>query len=74
MDKIELRKIGSLRLHPDNVAIFGPPTEEPNYEEIREDIKRRGLQEPLIILDDGTILSGNIRYVSVWWTLEGLVA
>lgn len=70
MDKIELRKIGSLRLHPDNVSIFGPPTEEPNYEEIREDIKKRGLQEPLIILEDGTILSGHIRYASVCWTLE----
>lgn len=70
MNKIELRKIGSLRLHPDNVAIFGPPTEEPNYEEIREDVKKRGLQEPLIILDDGTILSGHIRYASVCWALE----
>lgn len=70
MNKIELRRIGSLRLHPDNVAIFGPPTEEPNYEEIREDIRRRGLQEPLIILEDGTILSGHIRYASVCWTLE----
>jgi len=69
MDKIELRKIGSLRLHPDNVAIFGLPTGEPNYEEIREDIKRRGLQEPLIILADGTILSGHIRYASVCWVL-----
>lgn len=70
MDTIEIRKIGSLRLHPDNVAIFGPPTEEPNYEEIREDIKRRGLQEPLIILENGTILSGHIRYASVCWALE----
>ena len=70
MNKIELRRIGSLRLHPDNVAIFGPPTEEPNYEEIREDIKSRGLQEPLIILEDGTILSGHIRYASVCWALE----
>lgn len=70
MDKIELRKIGSLHLHLDNVAIFGVPTDEPNYEEIREDIKRRGLQEPLIILDDGTILSGHIRYASVCWVLE----
>lgn len=69
MDKIELRKIGSLRLHPDNVAIFGLPTDEPNYEEIREDIKRRGLQEPLIILADGTILSGHIRYASTCWVL-----
>lgn len=70
MDKIEFRKIGSLRLHQDNVAIFGPPTEEPNYEEIREDIRKRGLQEPLIILNDGTILSGHIRYAGVCWSLE----
>jgi transcription elongation factor Elf1 len=70
MNKIELRKIGSLRLHPDNVNIFGLPTDEPNYEEIREDIRKRGLQEPLIILNDGTILSGHIRYSGVWWTLE----
>lgn len=70
MDKIELRRIGSLHLHPDNVAIFGLPTDESNYEEIREDIKRRGLQEPLIILADGTILSGHIRFASVCWSLE----
>jgi hypothetical protein len=70
MDKIEFRKIGSLRLHPDNVKIFGLPTDESNYEEIREDIRERGLQEPLIILDNGTILSGHIRYSGVWWTLE----
>ena len=70
MDKIELRKIGSLRLHPDNVKIFGLPTDESNYEEIREDIRERGLQEPLIILANGTILSGHIRYSGVWWSLE----
>lgn len=70
MDKIETRKIGSLRLHPDNIKIFGLPTDEPNYEEIREDIRKKGLQEPLIILKDGTILSGHIRYAGVWWTLE----
>jgi len=70
MDKIEFRKIGSLGLHPDNVKIFGFPTDEPNYEEIREDIRKRGLQEPLIILNDGTILSGHIRFSGVCWTLE----
>jgi hypothetical protein len=70
MDKIELRKIGSLRLHPDNVAIFGHPQDEPNYEEIREDIRKRGLQEPLIILSNGTILSGHIRFISVCWAME----
>ena len=70
MDKIEFRKIGSLRLHPDNVKIFGLPTDEASYEEIREDIQKRGLQEPLIILDDGTILSGHIRYSGFCWTLE----
>lgn len=70
MDKIESRRIGSLRLHSDNVKIFGLPTDEPNYEEIRADIQRRGLQEPLIILPDGTILSGHIRYSGVCWTLE----
>jgi hypothetical protein len=70
MNKIEFRKIGSLELHPDNVAIFGLPTDEVNYEEIRDDIKIRGLQEPLIILDSGRILSGHIRYAGVWWVYE----
>jgi hypothetical protein len=70
MYKIEFRKIGSLELHPDNVEIFGSPQDEPNYEEIREDIRKRGLQEPLIILSNGIILSGHIRFISVCWVME----
>lgn len=62
MDKIEFRKIGSLHVHPKNTEWWGNPTKELNYKEICEDIAKRGIQEPLIIKDDGTILSGNIRY------------
>ena len=62
MDKIELRKIGTLRQHPLNVKYFGVPTEDPNYIEIRDSIAKEGLQEPVIIKNDGTILSGNLRY------------
>jgi hypothetical protein len=54
-------KVGDLRDHPENVTIFGVATEAVAFLEVRDSIKRWGLQEPLVIKADGTILSGHIR-------------
>lgn len=69
MNKIELRKVGDLVPHPFNLKYFLEPSADPNFLAIRESIARDGIQEPLIIKADGTILSGNLRYAGFLWTL-----
>lgn len=58
---IEIRQLDQLRPHPENSVIFGDPEDSPEYDEIRKSIKQNGLWEPLVIRDDGTILSGHLR-------------
>jgi len=69
MDKIELRKVGDLVPHPFNLKYFLEPSADPSFLAIRESIAREGIQEPLIIKADGTILSGNLRYAGLVWSL-----
>jgi hypothetical protein len=69
MDKIEFRKVGDLVPHPFNLKYFLEPSEDPSFLAIRGSIAREGIQEPLIIKADGTILSGNLRYAGVLWVL-----
>lgn len=69
MDKIELRKAGDLVPHPFNLKYFLEPSADPSFLAIRESIARDGIQEPLIIKADGTILSGNLRYAGFLWAL-----
>ncbi len=69
MDKIELRKVKDLKPHKFNVKYFLDPAADPNFQAIRESIAREGIQEPLIIKSDGTILSGNLRYAGLLWAL-----
>jgi hypothetical protein len=61
MERIEIRPLNSLRSHPENATIFGDPQEAEEWEEIVADIKKRGLDEPIVILEDGKILSGHLR-------------
>lgn len=65
MNRIEKRKLGSLSNHPKNQEFFGNPDDAPNYESIRKSIERHGIQEPVIVRPDGTILSGHVR-VSIY--------
>jgi len=58
---IEVRKLADLRPHPENESIFGQPTDSPEYERILKSIKSRGLDEPIVIRPDGTILAGHLR-------------
>jgi len=62
MDTIERRKLFELKPHPKNNEVFGDPRLVPEYAEIKESIRQNGLQEPIIIKRDGTILSGHLRY------------
>lgn len=62
MQQIVRRKLFELKPHAKNTAIFGDPRLVPEYAEIKKDIREKGLQEPLIIKVDGTILSGHLRY------------
>jgi hypothetical protein len=64
MDQIELRKVKDLKPHPLNEDLFGNPKESAEYEEILASIKKSGILEPLIILEDGTILSGQLRWTA----------
>ena len=62
MDVIVTRKLSELRPHARNFDIFGDPRSVPEYEDIKQSIRLNGLQEPLVIKDDGTILSGHLRF------------
>jgi ParB-like chromosome segregation protein Spo0J len=62
MDVIVTRNLFELKPHPRNTSIFGDPRRVPEFEEIKRSIRERGLQEPLVIKADGTILSGHLRY------------
>lgn len=50
-----------LRSHPENVTIFGDPEESNRYEETLASIKANGIEEPLVVRADGTVLSGHVR-------------
>lgn len=62
MDAIVIRKLHELKPHPRNSMIFGDPRSVPEYAEIKHSILVNGLQEPLVIKADGTILSGHLRF------------
>lgn len=58
---IETRKLSELRPHPENANLFDLPDECDEYADIRASIKKHGLWEPIVIKEDGTILSGHLR-------------
>lgn len=62
MDQIVQWNLFDLKVHPRNTAVFGDPRLVPEYQEIKESIRTNGIQEPIIIKRDGTILSGHLRY------------
>jgi hypothetical protein len=62
--RLEVRKLKKLRSHSRNIEIFGDPRLHKTYGTIKESIRLNGIQEPLIIKEDGTILSGHLRYAA----------
>jgi hypothetical protein len=61
MDSIVTKKLWELKPHPQNNRIFGDPRDVPEFEEIKSSIRATGLQEPIVVKADGTILSGHLR-------------
>ena len=62
MEQIVTWNLFNLKPHPKNTDVFGDPRLIAEYPEIKESIRKKGLQEPIIIKPDGTILSGHLRY------------
>lgn len=63
MDEIVQKPLSWLRQHPQNKAVFDSRPKE--FQGIRTSIEEHGIQEPIIAKEDGTILSGHLRYFSV---------
>jgi hypothetical protein len=60
--KIEQWELHRLRPHPENARIFGDPEESEQFDSIKADIKKRGIDEPLRVLEgSGRIISGHLR-------------
>jgi hypothetical protein len=55
----DIRRLGGLRPH--ERADVVPPIEPDGYDELLRDIEKRGVQVPLDILADGTVLDGRTR-------------
>jgi len=54
------RSLDELRIHPDADQV--PLPDQDTYDQMVEDIAARGIQVPLDITDDGTILDGRTRF------------
>jgi hypothetical protein len=65
MDAIVTKKLWELKPHSQNELIFGDPRNVPEYDEIKNSIRDSGVQEPIVIKDDGTILSGHLRFCAL---------
>jgi hypothetical protein len=62
--KIINKAPAELRPHPLNKELYGPPTKNEQYENIRFAMERAGFDErhPLLVTDDGRIISGVTRW------------
>ena len=61
---VEIRKLASLKAHPLQREFFDD-LPDPDLQALAADIKRRGLQERIEILPDGTIISGHQRRLAL---------
>jgi hypothetical protein len=61
-----MRRVADLRLHALNKALYGPPTANGAYKDIRADMARRGFNELkfLLVTEDGRILWGTTRWAA----------
>src|SRR5262249_52652386 len=64
--KTVMRDVAELRPHPSNQAVYGKPTENSAYQDIRLDMKRRGFDplKPLLVTGDGRIIGGVTRWAA----------
>ncbi|MFA4900952.1 MAG: ParB N-terminal domain-containing protein [Brevundimonas sp.] len=56
-----VRPIASLRPHPESEIIFHQPEDSEQWADIFASIKKHGVRDPIVIKEDGTIISGHLR-------------
>ena len=59
---VNLVPIGSIKPSPENDDIYGAIQQDEQLDALIDSIRRRGLEEPILITADGYILSGHRRY------------
>lgn len=64
--KTEMRKIEDLKRHPLQAKYFTPPTNA-EIAAMADSLQRDGLQHPIHILPDGTIIAGHTRVAGAEW-------
>ena len=57
----DTRKLTSLKNHPLNAQVFGELDKDEDCDQFTESVKELGVLQPLVIVDDGTIISGHRR-------------
>lgn len=65
-------RVGDRELTQDEVFDLMKNTPEVKLKELRDDILKNGLREPLVLSYTGKLLDGNRRYFAVKYALEGL--
>ena len=62
---VQVLPIGSIRpAHENGVVYAAISVDDPEVRELAKSIKARGIQEPLLISQDGYIISGHRRWVA----------
>ena len=74
--KRKTAKLIDLKHHPRYAAMFGDASKE-DIGALADDMKRNGLRNPIEILPDGTIVTGELRVQSAkllgWSEIEAIV-
>jgi ParB-like nuclease domain len=67
LDHVRVCPIDSIRPAPENEDIYNAiATDDPELVELARSIEERGLQEPILISQDGYIISGHRRRVAAY--------
>jgi hypothetical protein len=59
--QVEMPPIGYIKPSPENDAVYGEIEHDEQMENLIESIRRKGLEEPLILTEDLFVLSGHRR-------------
>lgn len=62
---VVLMKVGEIKPSPENDQLYRPPDDkDPEFKELAKSIAQRGVLDPLVITEDGYIISGHRRYAA----------
>lgn len=56
------KRLSSIKPSPENEKLYRPSSDDPDISELADSIKKHGLQEPIVVTEDGYIVSGHRRY------------